>query len=508
MTGRGVLCGLALAAGIAIGGWLFGGPADTPRAEETHLHAEAEPTVWTCSMHPQIRQDKPGKCPLCAMDLIPLKPAGAAGNDATDPDAVLLSEEAAALANIQTTVVTRSRPEKEIRLYGVVQPDEQRIYSLASPVSGRIETLHVRFEGETVHRGDVVAGLYSPDLLNAQQELLEALGMASVQPALPEAAREKLRRWKLTGAQIAAIEQRGTASPVMDITASGSGVVTAKNVEEGDYVTQGSVLFKLADFSSVWVMFEAYETDLSYLKAGDRVTYTLPALPGKTFEGKITFIDPTLDKLSRTARVRVETANPGLQLKPEMYASAVIRAAPAGRPSEEIVIPRSAVLWTGKRSVVYVRQPDTSQPTFHLREVELGATLGETCIIASGIAEGEEVVTNGAFTIDASAQLEGKRSMMNGAPSATPAGEEAALRVEGLCEMCRERIEDAARKVPGVTAASWDMETRQLHVRFDARQTSADAVARAVAAVGHDTAKYKAGLSVYTLLPDCCKYRN
>jgi Cu(I)/Ag(I) efflux system membrane fusion protein len=345
------------------------------------------------------------------MDLTPVKPSGAF-SETVDSEAIVLSDEAIALANIQTTRVSRSQPVKEVRLYGTIQMDERRSRSQVAHVSGRIEKLHVNFTGETVRKGQVIAEIYSPDLLNAQQELLEAVKTGASQPALLTAAREKLRQWQLTSQQIADVEQTGVASSLVNVTANAQGIVTARKVETGDYVNQGSALFDLADLSSVWAMFDAYESDLPYLKKGDKVSYTLPALPGKTFSGVITFIDPVLDKTTRTAKIRVETNNSRLELKPEMYANAVVKAS-LKQADNTIVIPQTAVLWTGKRSIVYVKQADSELPAFKLREIELGPSLGDPWIVLSGIDEGEEIVTNGAFIVDASAQLEGKPSMMN-----------------------------------------------------------------------------------------------
>jgi len=406
-SNRYLTCGLILIAGIFIGRLIFGGTVGTT---ENPAHTPAENEIWTCSMHPQIRQDKPGQCPLCAMDLIPLR-TSATHDEALDPDAIRLSEEAAALANIQTTVARRSNPVKEVHLYGTIKPNERALRSLVSHVSGRIETLWVHFAGETVHEGQTIATIYSPDLLNAQQELLEAKKLETSQPALPTAAREKLRLWKLTDSQIAEIEQTGKVSSTINLSANASGIVIAKRVEQGDYVGQGGVLFDLADLSSVWAMFDAYETDLPYLKIGDKVEYTLQTLPGKTFSGKISFIEPMLDKTTRTAKIRVETANPQLELKPEMYANAIVKSV-LKQQTNEIIIPKTAILWTGKRSVVYVKQP-ADQPVFKMREIEPGLSLGEECVVLSGLDEGEEIVTGGAFVIDAAAQLEGKPSMMS-----------------------------------------------------------------------------------------------
>lgn len=506
--------GLILLVGILLGWLLFSGgnrkqsSLQTAAMEEAHDH-DADPTIWTCSMHPQIRMEEPGDCPLCGMDLIPLQTTGT-GDASIDPDAIQLSTEAAALANVQTTVVSRQNPVKEVQLYGIIQVDERMSQSQASHVSGRIEKLFVTFTGESVRRGEPIATIYSPDLLNAQQELIEAVKMQDLQPALIEAVREKLRLWKLTDAQIARIEQSGEVSPLIDVVATSSGIVISKNVNQGDYVNTGTVLFDVANLTQVWAVFDAYESDLPFLKVGDRLEYTLQSLPGKTFSGKISFINPILDSSTRTAKVRVETVNPGMVLKPEMYANALIDA-PLTQYNNEVVVPKSAILWTGKRSIVYVKQPDTDIPAFMLREVELGPSLGDAYVVLSGLNDGDEIVTNGAFTIDASAQLAGKPSMMNNETesmvSHEKGGEHAMLTVQGLCEMCKERIEKTAKAVNGVHMASWDLKTRQLHLDFDPAKTSVDAVAKSVAKAGHDTDKYKAEQAVYDALPSCCKYR-
>lgn len=534
--------GLILLTGLLLGWLIFSGnnrnqSSNQTTVEEAHDHS-AEPTVWTCSMHPQIRMEEPGDCPICGMDLIPLQTTGS-GDAAIDPNAIQLSVEAAALANVQTTIVSRQNPVKEVQLYGTIQVDERLSQSQTSHVSGRIERLYVSFTGESVRRGQPIATIYSPELLNAQQELIEAVKMKDLQPALLQAVREKMRLWKLTDEQIARIEQSGEVSPLINVTATTSGVVMAKKVNQGDYVNTGTVLFDVANLSQVWALFDAYESDLPFLKVGDRLEYTLQSLPGKTFSGKISFINPILDPSTRTAKVRVETANPRMELKPEMYANAFIRA-PLKQYNNEIVVPKSAILWTGKRSIVYVKQPDTETPAFLLREIEVGPSLGDAYVVLSGLNEGDEIVTNGTFTIDASAQLAGKRSMMNdevgravtgheghtmnGSTPATTApatgyeghnmqaaasgSEHAMLAVQGLCEMCKDRIEKAAKSVIGVNTASWNLNTKQLHLDFDPAKTSVDAVSKAIAKAGHDTDKYKADKATYDALPSCCKYRD
>ena len=535
-----VLYPLIALAGFVLG-WLLFSPSSSPESAggthaEAHNHdmhgtshdlVQDESGVWNCSMHPQIRQDKPGKCPICGMDLIPLKKNVISGGDAvSDPDAIRLSDEAMALADVQTTRVSRSNPVKQVRLYGKIIPDERSLQSQTAYVGGRIERLDIEFTGETVRAGQTLATLYSPELFTAQQELLEAVRMQ--QPALVQAAREKLRLWNLTDAQIDAIQYSGQASPMVEIKSNTNGIVIAKRVNRGDYVSQGSILFDIANLSRVWAMFDAFEVDLPFLAKGDQVEFTLSAFPGKTYSGRISFIDPILNATTRTARVRVDVANPTLEMKPEMYATAQV-AAPLKGYKDRIVVPQTAVLWTGKRAVVYVRLPDTDTPTFRMREVTLGPALGGAYVVLDGLSDGEEIVTNGVFSIDASAQLEGKRSMMNedtpgiapmtghqghsmsgmsGSHAVSQESEHVLFAVRGSCDMCKERIETAAKGVSGVRSAHWDREKQMIHLQLDPSETSADAVAKAIAAAGHDTDKYKAVKAVYDALPGCCKYRD
>lgn len=509
--------GVILLVGVLLGWAVFG-----ERSSHDHNHdLEAEvteegDTVWTCSMHPQIRMDKPGTCPLCAMDLIPLNLSGG-GDDVIDDNAIQMSEEAIALANIQTSVVGHQDAVKEVQLYGTVQVDERLQQSQTSHVDGRIENLYVTFTGESVKEGQLIAKIYSPDLLTAQQELLEAAKLNDIQPLLLDAAKEKLRLWKVSEDQINKILTSKSVSPYVNIYANTSGVVVSKNVNQGDYISQGSVLYTISNLSKLWMIFDAYETDLPFLKVGDQLEYTLQSLPGKVYKGRIAFINPIIDANSRTAKIRVEADNRDRNLKPEMYATARVTASLKGY-NEEIVVPQSAVLWTGERSIVYVKQPNTSTPAFKLREIVLGPSLGDQYVILSGLENGEEIVTNGAFTVDASAQLEGKTSMMNNQGTASATDHQHAgtqvnankthdmLKVSGNCEMCKSRIEKAAKSVNGVISANWDVDAKVIHLDFDATVASKAKISKAIANVGHDTELDKAPKAIYDDLPSCCLY--
>jgi len=409
---------IVLVGGIFLGWLLFhpsGEKANTTNQEQTghegHDHDETAAAMWTCSMHPQIRQDKPGNCPICAMELVPVSNMQSDQED-VDPNEIQMTESAAKLADVQTLVVERGIPRKEIFLQGKVQADERRISELTARIGGRIEKLFISFTGENVQKGEKLATIYSPELVTAQKELLEAISYKEISPSLYNAARGKLRLWDLTEEQIDAIEKKGEPKLYFDILSPISGTVTRRHVSLGDYVKEGSALFEIIDLTHVWIMFDAYESDLPWIKAGDGVTYTVQSLPGKTYNGKVIFIDPFIDPSTRVAKVRVEQNNADLTLKPEMFANGNLESTIASGASE-ILIPKSSILWTGKRAVVYVKIPERDQPSFLYREIVLGPESGNFYVVSKGLIEGEEIAVNGVFKIDAAAQLAGKPSMMN-----------------------------------------------------------------------------------------------
>ncbi|MBL4625063.1 MAG: efflux RND transporter periplasmic adaptor subunit, partial [Flavobacteriales bacterium] len=371
---------------------------------------ESKHETWTCSMHPQIQQDGPGQCPLCGMDLIPLD--NSMESDDALPDEVPMSAAAMKLAEIQTYIVKKEKPEKEIRLLGKVKADERLEYSQVAHISGRIEKLFINFTGERVRKGQKLASIYSTELVTAQKELLEVLKDTSTSTALVKATRAKLKQWKFTDEQIDAIEKSGEVQTEVDILSGYDGHVMRRMVSAGDYVKEGQVLFQITDLSKVWVLFEAYENDLPWVKTGDNLEIELTSIPGKIFNGKVTFIDPFIDPKTRVAYVRVELPNATGKLKPDMFANGIITSKLPIK-EEVILIPKSAALWTGKRAVVYVKLPNRAYNSFIYREVILGEDAGDFYVVKEGLEEGEEIATNGVFKIDAAAQLAGKKSMMN-----------------------------------------------------------------------------------------------
>ncbi len=387
--------------GLFAGWLLFSDGSET----ETHVHDAESIAEWTCSMHPQIRKTEPGACPLCGMDLIPVTQS----TSALDPSAISMTEEAMKLASIQTVIVGNTAGNTSLRLFGKVKPDESMITTQAVHIPGRIEKLFVNTTGEVVKRGQLIATVYSPDLVTAQKELIEAKKMDAAYPQLLGAAKDKLRYWKIGEDQINRIVSSGEVQTEFNIYASTNGIVLKRNVAEGDYVQAGMMLFEIVNLSSVWIQFDGYESQLPFLKIGSAIEFTSDAVPGKTFSGKIGFIDPVMDPATRTSTVRVVYNNSDGRLKPDMFVTGVLQS--KNVQQESITIPQTAVLWTGERSIVYVKNKEAS-PSFSLREVTLGEKQGDHYQIKSGLEAGEEIVMNGAFTVDAAAQLAGKPSMM------------------------------------------------------------------------------------------------
>lgn len=397
---------IPIAAGIfgLLIGWFFLSSGDSQPEKDASAQTEE---IWTCSMHPQIRKNEPGKCPICGMDLIP-----AATSSGGNPLVFEMTDDAVRIANIQTTIVGNSgSSEGSFSLSGKILADETASSSVVSQIPGRIEKLYIGFTGERVSKGQRVATIYAPNYVTAQRELLEAYKVRDISPGLLEAAKNKLRYWKITNKEIDAIIKSGHVQEYVDIRSEYSGVVHRKLVSVGDHLGQGEALFELQNLTNLWAVFDVYESQLNSVKIGDRITFTTPALMGQEFTSTVSFIDPIVNSSSRTTGVRMEIKNSNNQLKPDMFINGTLESKQS--KNEVLTIPKSAVLWTGERSVVYVKVPNVSIPSFEFREVTLGRSTGSSYEILDGIKSGEEIVTNGAFVIDASAQLNNQASMMN-----------------------------------------------------------------------------------------------
>ena len=390
-----------------------------PAATTTQQTAQAA-DVYYCPMHPTVQTDKPGSCPICGMSLV--KRTGAPAHDAAshatqDLAAVSLSPEQRVTANVRTMMVEIATGAGDLVTTGRVTFDERRVAQITAYSAGRIEKLHVNFTGDSVRRGAPVAAIWSPDLFATQQEYLLALsnrtrmqraGFADARSASNDLVVSTRRRLQILGmseGQIAQLERGGKPLYTTTITAPVSGVVTNKLVVPQQYVAQGQPLFEIADLTNVWVEVDVYEQQLPDVKIGQRVLITSPAIPGVDFDGTVAFIQPVLAGETRTARVRVDLANPKLLLKPDMYVS--VRVANA-EVEEHIMIPASAVIDRGQKQFVWV---EAGAGRYEPREVKTGPRHGSNVVIVSGIAAGEKIVIEGGFLLDSEAQL---RSITSG----------------------------------------------------------------------------------------------
>ena len=446
-------------------------------AASTHAHgdeASAAATVWTCSMHPQIKLPQFGKCPLCGMDLIPLE-GGQSSDSYSNPATLTLSENAKALMEIEVAAVERKFVTADVRMTGKIDYNETKLSNITAWTAGRLDKLYVDYTGVPVKKGDHMVYMYSPDLISAQEEFLGAVAAAKniaagdsksvrdMTKALADAAREKLLLLGLTPEQVRQMETDGKASDHLTIYAPTGGIVINKDAVEGMYVETGTKIYTVADMSKLWANLDAYESDMEWIRYGQHVKFTTVSYPGHEFDGVISFISPFLDERTRTVKVRLDVDNADGRLKPGMFIKAVVKSEVAaggrvmdaglagkwicpmhpeivkdtanscdtcGMPlvtteslgyvsdnqadfEKPLVIPVSAALITGTRAVVYVKLPDTSKPTYQGREVVLGARAGEHYIVRSGLEEGELVVVKGNFKIDSSLQIMAAPSMMN-----------------------------------------------------------------------------------------------
>ena len=424
-----------LLGGILLGWMIFGGSIDqTDHTGHDHAQQENGSEVWTCSMHPSVRSDEPGSCPICGMDLIP-----ASSEEREDDFTMVMTGAAIQLANIQTTPVIRDVPQKEITLPGRIAVDERRISYVTAHFEGRIHDVKIDFTGAPIRQGEVMATIYSQEVVSAQRELLEAYRNRDRNPGMYQSAVRKFRLWEFTDEQIESIIDRGDVQTHIEILSPVDGFVMVRNVVDDQHVMEGTVIYEVANLDHLWVTLEAYEEDIDWISVGDNIQFRTRSNSGRIYEASVDYIDPAFNPQSRTIRIRADIANSGHHLRPDMLVTGTLLS--NGR-EEKLMVPASAVLWTGPRSLVYVKDDSGDVPQFRVHEVELGQRAGDYYIIEDGLTGDEQVVFHGAFRIDSEMQLADRFSMMNRQPGtgAVPAGhqhgerEEHAREAEDLSE--------------------------------------------------------------------------
>jgi membrane fusion protein, copper/silver efflux system len=390
---------------------------------------------WTCTMHPSVREKGPGKCPICSMDLVPVikgsatpasssknapqhdhaamlagKPTGSSVTSSPSHEFVVPVERQQQIG-VSFAIVEMKPLSHSIRAVGRVVPETQRIWRVVSRTTAYVQELGVNAPGELVKKNQVLMKLYSPELLTTQRELIDLLrsrdGTAKNTHSargdfqrLIESAERRLRQWNVTDEQITKIEQTRQAEESLPILSKVDGVVQNLPVTQGASVAMGSPLVEVADLSVVWVWGEFYQDELPMLQIGQEVTVTSSSYPGEKFRGQITLIDPFIDNVKRTGRVRLDIQNPDLKLKPDMYVDLVLDM-DMGR---SLVVPVSAIIPTGKRNIAFV---DKGDGKLEPRVLELGGKFGDVYAVNSGLKEGERVVASANFLIDAESKIQG-----------------------------------------------------------------------------------------------------
>jgi membrane fusion protein, copper/silver efflux system len=406
-----VLCALALAGAVVLASGCHRSAPDETRATVADASAKE---YYTCPMHPSVVSDRPGACPICGMTLVKRSTAGAAaGGDVSALRGVSLSPSQRVMANVQTGPVVRRGLVHSISAVGVIDYAEPLQASVTARFRGRVEKLYVNFTGEVVRKGQALFAMHSPELVSSEHEYVLALqalaglqgpGTDTVQraqqEAMVDAVRERLMvHYGMTPHQIESMTMAHDMGANAVFTSPIHGTVVAKEVQEGQYVDEGTLLYRLADLSKVWAYLDVYEQDFRFIKVGLSVSITADAYPGEAFHGRVAFVDPALDPSSRTIRVRVELANPSGKLKPQMYVRGDMKI-PAARG---LVVPASAVLATGKRNIVWVEiHPNAFEP----RDVVTGVSGEGGVQILSGVHEGEQVAVQGGFLLESESQLQ------------------------------------------------------------------------------------------------------
>jgi Cu(I)/Ag(I) efflux system membrane fusion protein len=426
---------VGIVAFVLVAGWIYRiellewfAPEYVVEQEHDHSHKEGDIAYWTCPMHPSVKAEEAGPCPICGMDLqsVPASQMTMEGGPTSQPMAgagfITLTPWQRQLIGVTTAPVEKKSMQSTLRTVGRVAYDETRLADVNLRIRGWIEELYVDYTGKQVRKGQPLFALYSPELVSTQEEYLLALhtlrsmesdtGEDNIsreaiarQHSLLNAARRRLQLWDLNEAQINALDEERQAQRTVTIYAPAAGIIIDKMAVEGMYVTPAMRLYRIASLDVVWVHADVYEYELSQVHEGQRATVELPYMPGKSFQGRVDYIYPYMETKTRTARIRIQVPNKDGVLKPDMYADVLLTTA----SDTQLAVPENAVLFSGLRRVVFV---DLGGGRFQPREIRLGARMGESYQVLDGLKEGELVVTSAHFLLDSESKLKNVMASM------------------------------------------------------------------------------------------------
>ncbi|GAB1259662.1 efflux RND transporter periplasmic adaptor subunit [Aurantivibrio plasticivorans] len=381
---------VAAISGVLVGGLLTASLGGGNSSSETSSDAKQEPLYWVAPMDPNYRRDKPGKSPM-GMDLIPVYDKGAKAND-EGPGTISISPDVINNLGVRTGLVERQPLHTEIVTVGYVKYDEDKLIHIHPRVSGWVEKLFVKAAGDPVQQGEPLYSLYSPELVNAQEELVLALNRKNSR--LIQAAEDRLKALQIPAASIKALKQTLKIQQTVTFYAPQTGVVDNLNIREGFYVKPGTTMLSIGALDQVWVDAEIFERQAALVKAGDPVTMNLDYLPGKTWSGQVDYIYPTLDSKTRTVRLRLRFENPDFALKPNMFAQVAVHSDSA---EQLLVIPREALIRTGSQDRVVLALGEGSYKSIAVKVGREDQSIAE---IIEGVSEGDRVVTSAQFLLD------------------------------------------------------------------------------------------------------------
>lgn len=439
----------------AAGGWFAARQftTTTPASGATEGAGARKVLFYQSAMHPWIKSDKPGRCTICGMELSPVFEGdkGIAAGEGL----VTLGSNAIQVIHVQGVEVQRRPLRRTLRLAGTIDDNDARHRIVSATVDGRIDSLMVNHLGAEVTAGAPLATLYSPALLAAERDYItlhRAPGAGADRQQLLDGATARLKRLGLNADQIAALPAKKADDIHTTLIAPVTGTVVSRSVYEGQYVKEGEKLFEIADFSTMWFLFDAYERDLAWIKPGQKVEVATPSVPGRTFNGVVTFIDPNMKEMTRSAKVRVELANPLVETnghaRRELYHRLFAEASVQVDVPETLTVPRAAVLAAGPAALVYV---DKGEGAYEQRKVRLGRTGDEYYEILEGVSEGERVVTQGSLLIDAQAQLDA--GVKDAAAGGTAAPETTSNPLPALTAPQEAAVTEFLKLVDGLTSA-------------------------------------------------------